>query len=257
MSQAVERVADNELAFFFETSTDAPMPAGPLLFFISEVERIAKTKRHFGPNVIVDLIEVSSGSKSVRLSVNQKIAIAAVVVPGLGLAADLAIDICDRVVSGNGRLAQCVAEMSVNSGVISLTATGGATCRVVTRQDLERIVDERSAATETAFRVGKGPGLAKLPGVLRANVNSDNATLMGAQMWNNPQQALVGVFNQEVDDVVFITDHGDKFEVAGTRDAPIATGAQRYILLGRTGNYNPETGRRIFFNEAMWPLSDN
>lgn len=166
MSKAIEVAADNELAFFFETSTDAPMPAAPLLFFISEVERIAKTKRHFGPDAIVELLEVRTGSKSVRLSINQKIAIAGVAATalvGLPTAAQVSIDIHERLVRGNGRLATCVAEMSVDHGVIAVTSTGGATCRVITRDDMPAVKKVLHQRMSEAFgqqkrsRIREGP----------------------------------------------------------------------------------------------------
>jgi hypothetical protein len=46
MSAAPKTVELNELAFFFQTNE--PIPARPLLDFLYEVERIARTRRYLG-----------------------------------------------------------------------------------------------------------------------------------------------------------------------------------------------------------------
>lgn len=72
MSGPFEHVGEHELAFFFQTNE--PIPARPLLNFLYEVERIALTQRHLGPSAVVEITEVRTGTKSVRLTFNRKLA---------------------------------------------------------------------------------------------------------------------------------------------------------------------------------------
>lgn len=120
MSGPFEHVGEYELAFFFQTNE--PIPARPLLNFLYEVERIALTRRHLGPSAIVEITEVRTGTKSVRLTFNQKIlAIGAAVAAGT-LAVEvsrLGLDIADRLQQQpRSRLAESVAEMCLDHGVV-------------------------------------------------------------------------------------------------------------------------------------------
>lgn len=118
MAADSKQLAKNEIAFFF--STNEAVPAGPLLFFISEISRIARTKRHFGPGAMVEIISIETGSKRIKLSINQKIAAAGVAaavlsaVPALG---QFALDIHDRLQQPDNRLAKCTATMMIDHGV--------------------------------------------------------------------------------------------------------------------------------------------
>jgi hypothetical protein len=125
MSGPFENVGANELAFFFQTNE--PIPARPLLNFLYEVERIALTQRHLGPSAVVEITEVRTGTKSVRLTFNQKMLAAGVAVAAVTLAAEvtrLGLDIADRLQQQpRSRLAESVAEMCLDHGVVESVIT--------------------------------------------------------------------------------------------------------------------------------------
>jgi hypothetical protein len=155
-------VGENELAFFFQTNE--PVPARPLLIFIAEVERIALTKRHLGPSAIVEVTEIRTGTKLVRLTFDQKIKAGTlgVAVGGLVVAvAHLGLDIADRIQQPHGRLAESVAEMCLDNGVVE--------CVVTTREGKIRISRDDVAATMTVEAkrtgqfVGRTPNLKSYP----------------------------------------------------------------------------------------------
>ena len=106
MSTPPEVVGENELAFFFQTNE--PIPARPLLAFIWEVERIALTRRYFGPSVLVEITEIQTGTKLVRLTLNQKVGIATAIgttVMAAVAVAEFGLHIADRIQQPKGRLA--------------------------------------------------------------------------------------------------------------------------------------------------------
>ena len=124
MSGPLATVGDNELAFFFQTNE--PIPARPLLNFIYEVERITLTRRFFGPSGLVEVTEVRTGTKLVRLTFNQKVAAASLTVAAVGVAAtvgQLGLNIADRIKQPAGRLAETVAEMCLDNGVAECVIT--------------------------------------------------------------------------------------------------------------------------------------
>src|SRR3569832_1544434 len=105
MSAPPQRVADNELAFFFQTNE--PVPARPLLVFLGEIERIAKSQRHLGPGTLVEITEIVTGTKLVRITFGDRVSLAALAVAVITLGNDLA----DRFTQPRGRLPESVAEM--------------------------------------------------------------------------------------------------------------------------------------------------
>lgn len=124
MSGPFEHVGEHELAFFFQTNE--PIPARPLLNFLYEVERIALTQRHLGPSALVEITEVRTGTKSVRLTFNQKMLAAGIAVAAGTLAVEVArlgLDIADRLQQPRGRLAEAVAEMCLDHGVVESIIT--------------------------------------------------------------------------------------------------------------------------------------
>lgn len=124
MSGPFKNVGENELAFFFQTNE--PIPARPLLNFLAEVERIALSKRYLGPDVIVEITEIKTGTKSVRLTFNQKMLVAGAAIAAGALAVDVArlgLEIADRLQHSTGRLAESVAEMCSDHGVVESTVS--------------------------------------------------------------------------------------------------------------------------------------
>ncbi|MCL6699095.1 hypothetical protein LZ496_09925 [Sphingomonas sp. NSE70-1] len=106
-------LADNELGFYFETNdVIAPAPVG---VFLAELERIARLKRHFGPDAEVRVIELGVGS------LWGKIAVGLGALGGAASIATLGLDISDRLTQPRGRLAEAVATMSIDSSVVSAT----------------------------------------------------------------------------------------------------------------------------------------
>lgn len=124
MSGPFKDVGEHELAFFFQTNE--PIPARPLLNFLYEVERIALTHRHLGPSAVVEITEVRTGTKSVRLTFNQKLAGVVAAAAAGTFAVEvmrLGLDIADRLQQPRGRLVEAVAEMCLDHGVIEFTIT--------------------------------------------------------------------------------------------------------------------------------------
>lgn len=119
MSGPFKDVGEHELAFFFQTNE--PIPARPLLNFLYEVERIALTQRHLGASAVVEITEVRTGTKSVRLTFNQKMAVVVAAAAAGTFAVEVArlgLDIADRLQRPNGRLAMAAAEMCIDHGVV-------------------------------------------------------------------------------------------------------------------------------------------
>jgi len=117
MSAAPETVAENELAFFLVTNE--PVPARPLLNFLYEVERRALLKRNFGPSTTVEIIEIKTGTKLVRISFTSAIALASLAVA----VAAFANDLVSGVQQPSGRLAETMAAMCLDHGVVECVVT--------------------------------------------------------------------------------------------------------------------------------------
>ena len=169
MSAAPSVVSDDELAFFFQTNE--PIPARPLLAFIWEVERIALTRRYFGPDALVEITEIKTGTKLVRLSINQKIGIATAagtLATAAVAVAEFGLHIADRVQRPTGRLAETVAEMCLENGV--------AECVITTSDAQISIGRDHIPAIETVKNKRESNGLRKLaPDVQRHPLRPDDS----------------------------------------------------------------------------------
>lgn len=142
MSGPPEIVGEHELAFFFQTNE--PVPARPLLNFLYEVERIARTQRHLGPSAVVEITEIRTGTKLARLTFDRKLAVGSLAVAVIALGNDLLA----RILQPTGRLAESVAEMCLDHGVAEcVITTSEAQVRII-RDDLPAIavVQEKRAA---------------------------------------------------------------------------------------------------------------
>lgn len=244
MSAPPERVAPHEIAFFFNTNEQ--VPAAPLLFFISEIERIARTKRHFGDQVFLELIQVETGTKLVKLSVNQKIALAAVAVAGWQAAiqtSEFALDIADRLKKEN-RLAQCAADMAFRHGVIATTIVGHEVHVTIPRDEMplyRRYIDDSAPADREerlgvkSFQLGTPDGRTLSDGTgqtLGGDLGDEFwVPRMGAPVTGPTQRVRwVGTFEQEEAGYVFVRDDGKRYPVAGVDyKSDIPTGAKLFV----------------------------
>lgn len=141
MSAPPRTVAANEVAFFFQTNE--PVPALPIVFFVAEVERLALSKRHFGPDVMLELLQVETGTKLVKLSINQRIALAAVGVAAWQAAlqtGDFVLAVAEQL-RDESPLAKCVAGMGAYHGVVSTTIVGSTTSVTVMREEMRAYRD--------------------------------------------------------------------------------------------------------------------
>ena len=150
MSAPLDVVDENELAFFF--LTNEPVPARPFLTFIAEVERIAQTQRHLGPFALVEVSEVITGTKHLRLTFGQKIQKQTVLIAAGTLAlgvANLGLDIAGRLKRPTGRLPESVAEMCLDNGVVECVVTTSKQRIHITREDMPALntVERKRAAT--------------------------------------------------------------------------------------------------------------
>lgn len=115
---APPKLADaNEIAFFLQTNE--PVPARALLDFIGEIEKLARSRRHLGPDAMVEIVEVITGTKLVRMTFDRKLAMTGLAVAVLALANDVA----GRIQEPTGRLPQTVARMCVDNGVVECVIT--------------------------------------------------------------------------------------------------------------------------------------
>jgi hypothetical protein len=161
MSGPFEDVGEHELAFFFQTNE--PIPARPLLNFLYEVERIALTQRHLGPSAVVEITEVRTGTKSVRLTFNQTLLAAGVAIAAGTLAVEVArlgLDIADRLQQQpRGRLAESVAEMCLDYGVVESTISTHYEQIRIPRNDMPalRALEEKRSGAPTRQSASRPP----------------------------------------------------------------------------------------------------
>ena len=147
MSALPQGVAPNEVLFYFETNDHIPI--GPLLDFLSEIERIAHTSRHFGPDCIVEIASAGSGSFWIRLAFWTAMGGAIAEMSGFGL------DIAERLSNSRERVAQCVATLVIEHGVVRsqvITCEGSVT---ITRDGMASVRDMEASATALIRRVGR------------------------------------------------------------------------------------------------------
>lgn len=227
-----EITSENEIAFFF--STNEPIPTAPLLTFISEVARIAKTQKHFGPDAVVDLVEVKSGSKTIKLSIDNKIAAAGVAVAAVAAAATMgqfALDIMDRMQQPDTRIAKCTATMMLDNGVASATIiTCEGPLEELTRDKIERLVVSSSSDREvreatssldvSALTARSGDRSVRDP--IKVPLDAGHRDRKFISPGNERHVNLVGKFvRQPIKDeyfdpeYVFVTDGGKRFNVWG------------------------------------------
>lgn len=133
MSSPPEIVDVREIALFFQTNE--PIPTRPLLKILNEVDRIAHSSRHLGPHALVEIVDITTGTKLVRLSVEAKIALGS-----LGVAlASLASDLSNRIQQPSGRLAESIAELCLDHGVAECVITTSDTQVRITRDQIPAI----------------------------------------------------------------------------------------------------------------------
>jgi len=104
----------NEVAFCLETNE--AIPADKALFFCSELVRIARLRRHFGPDAVIEIVEAGRGSFWVKLMV------AGSALANVATISAFALDIVDRHLQRTERMPMCTARMMVDNGVTKLTA---------------------------------------------------------------------------------------------------------------------------------------
>lgn len=124
MSAPSKTVEVNELAFFVQTNE--PIPARALLDFVGEIEKLARSRRHLGPDAIVEILEVITGTKLVRMTFDRNVAVAGLGVGTASLAvAVLALgnDVAGRIQQPSGRLPESVARMCLDNGVVECVIT--------------------------------------------------------------------------------------------------------------------------------------
>lgn len=108
----LEIEAENEFALYIEFNGVAR--AELTLFLVREIVRIAKLKRHFGPDAIVEIVEMGRGSFWAKVAIGFAIASGAVDV------GNFALDIADRLTGTEERLAQCTAQLVLEGGAASV-----------------------------------------------------------------------------------------------------------------------------------------
>ncbi len=134
MSTAPISVGEHELAIFLVTNE--PVPARPLLNFLYEVERRARLQRHLGPSAVVEILEIRTGTKLVWLSFDRAVALA-----GLAVAvAAYGNDVAGAVQQPSGRLAETMAAMCLDNGVVE--------CVITTSKGQVRISRDQMPAVE-------------------------------------------------------------------------------------------------------------
>jgi hypothetical protein len=154
MSAVPNDLAANELAIFFQTNEQ--VPARALLNFIYEVDRIARTKRHFGPDALVEILEVRTGTKLVKLSIESKLAAATLVVALAAFANDISL----RIQQSSGRLAQSVAQMCIENGVVECEIRTSDTHIKITREEIRAVpILDRRRSVEGLTGYGNRYGL--------------------------------------------------------------------------------------------------
>ena len=151
MSAPPENVGERELAFFFQTNE--PIPARPLLNFLYEVDRIARTRGHLGPAAVVEITEVRTGTKLVRFTFDRKVALAALAVAVIALGHDLSA----RIQQPTGRLAESVAEMCLDHGVAECVISTSEGQVRITRDQMPAIARLREKR-ERVDRIGQAFG---------------------------------------------------------------------------------------------------
>jgi propanediol dehydratase small subunit len=110
-----EDLGSDELAFRFETNDI--ISAAAIGTFLFELERIARLKSHFGPDARVQVLALGTGSLWGKLKVAGAVAVGAAALGDFGLALE------ERISRPRANIAQCVAEMTIDSGVVSATIT--------------------------------------------------------------------------------------------------------------------------------------
>lgn len=110
-----EDLAADELAFRFETN--GLISAAAIGTFLFELERIAHLKSHFGPEASVQILALGTGSLWGKLKIAGAVAVGAAALGDFGLALE------ERINGPRAAIAQCVAEMTIDSGVVSATIT--------------------------------------------------------------------------------------------------------------------------------------
>lgn len=144
MSSAPEVVGDLQLSFFFQTNE--PIPAKALMDFVRQVDRVAHFKKYLGPTAIVELLEIRTGTKLIIFSFSQaesklvtNVAIASFVVGVLALGNDLR----ESIKETNSPIANSVATMCLDHGVVNMTVTTSAGRYLIDRDEVSMVADLR------------------------------------------------------------------------------------------------------------------
>lgn len=145
MSSAPISVGHNELAFFLVTNE--PIPARPLMYFISEVERQARFQRHLGTSVVVEILEIRTGTKLVLLSFDRFVAVGSLAIA----VAAYGNDIAGQVQQPSGKLAEAVATLCVDHGVVECVITTSEGQLRIARDEMPAVQRIRQRREDAAF----------------------------------------------------------------------------------------------------------
>jgi len=153
MSFAPTTVGFSEFAIFLETNE--PVPFRPLFDFLAEIETLARQPNHLGDSAVMEVLEIQTGTKFVRLTFESKVAVAALAVAILALANDVA----SGMTKPSGALAESAAAMCVSHGVVECVVTTSQGQIRISRNEMPAVQLLEAQSTGNAFNADEEGGL--------------------------------------------------------------------------------------------------
>jgi len=148
MSAAPEITPENHIGFYFETNEGISLKN--LGAFLMEIEHLAKLKSHFGPAAKVEIVGAGTGTFWME------IAISAISDVSTALVESFVKAILSRFKRKKGKLAEAIAALAMDNGVVSAEITTKDQKITIQKKDLGAIETVAKKRSDNDGYVQKG-----------------------------------------------------------------------------------------------------
>jgi hypothetical protein len=189
MSSAPSKVGQAKLAIFLQTNE--PVPFQPLFEFLKEIELLARQPHHLGPVAMMEVLEVQTGTKLIKLTFDRTVALTSLAVAIVALGNDIA----SGMKQPSGGIAESAALLCAHHGVVECVVTTSEGQIHILRDEMPAVnALENKAAQQSA--TGSSIELsATIPGPIMSNILDSVRQLEGASdaqlLWDGTNSTIL------------------------------------------------------------------
>lgn len=189
MSSAPSKVGQAKLAIFLQTNE--PVPFQPLFEFLKEIELLARQPHHLGPVAMMEVLEVQTGTKLIKLTFDRTVALTSLAVAIVALGNDIA----SGMKQPSGGIAESAASLCAHHGVVECVVTTSEGQIHILRDEMPAVNALENKATQQS---ATGPSIelsATIPGPIMSNILDSVRQLEGASdaqlLWDGTNSTIL------------------------------------------------------------------